>query len=641
MKLFKPCLTALFAVVFSVLFAPLHAQYVGVGQSLITNPPKPTWQWDFARTGALPPGAVFSRTSGARQYLSDGTLGWAPENLITYSQQIDNAAWTSTRSSVSADATTAPDGTTTADKLVEDSSASTTHLRYSATFSQPAGTYRSAVYAKAAERTAFRMENAGGVGTYGASFNLSNGTTTGVDAGVTATITSVGNGWYLCEIAFTWPTLGNTNLWFYMQSVAGTNAYSGNGSSGLYLWGAQTNRTPNVSSAYWPTTSAAYYGPRFDFDPATKAPLGYLSEMASTNSFQRSQEIDNAYWTKQRVSITADQIAAPDGTTTADKITEDGTTGPRGFYKALTLTSGSYYGYSLFVKAGTRDKFFVSIEGSAATRFAAAMFNLATGTVSETKVGSVSGTIHSTSLRSVGGGWYRASIVASVADTSITPVWGLSSTATGLSASWGEVTYAGDGVSYAYAWGAQVEDAGVGVTSYIATTSAAVTRAQDTLKIPLSSIGFDATKGGVIAGTYQHHTLYPTTPGYANQLFYITTDPDVWQQSIQGITSYQSSTTARSYMVSGGVDQYFLSLGTSKAPFVRSRIAFSWGNTRAGGAVDAGAFAGANGSYSFPATTPTTLYIGQYADRNLQGTIESLAYYRGSRPDALVQGVSR
>ena len=43
-------------------------------------------------------------------------------NLLTYSEEFDNAAWTKSSATVTADDTTAPDGTTTADLIATSSS---------------------------------------------------------------------------------------------------------------------------------------------------------------------------------------------------------------------------------------------------------------------------------------------------------------------------------------------------------------------------------------------------------------------------------------------------------------------------------------------------------------------------------------
>lgn len=595
--------------------------------ALLSNQ-KPTWQWDFARTGALPPGTTFSRTSGAMQYLSDGTLGWAPENLITYSQQIDNAAWTSTRSSVSADATTAPDGTTTADKLVEDSSASTTHLRYSATFSQPAGTYRSAVYAKAAERTAFRMENAGGVGTYGASFNLSNGTTTGVDAGVTATITAVGNGWYLCEITFTWPTTGNTNLWFFLQSVAGTNAYSGNGSSGLYLWGAQTNRTPNASSAYWPTTSAAYYGPRFDFNPSTKAPLGLMVENASTNLVTYSNNISAGWIAGANATVTDNAVVAPDGTTTASSMIENSATGAHGDWEFnISVTSGSYYGYSIYVK---------NISGSRWLQLNLGGGNYVNFQPSTGTIGTVSAGMSGATAQNVGNGWYRLWVTYTAPSTVSTT---LRLYLVNASNSGGAASYTGDGTSGIALWGVQWEAAGnmSPVSSLIPTKGATATRATDSAYLGVANVpGFDATKGGVIAATAQVNDYGGNS---TNPVFGFSDGSD-------------TDFVAMQMTYGGGVgrDEFWRSSAQARpqrtlaVPRITTRrMSLGWSASRAlsclNGATDSTV---ATGAYALP-TGMNKMYFGQLgvSTARLTGTISNVAYWRGARSDAFVQRASR
>ena len=61
----------------------------------------------------------FSRGSNAYFVDSDGLVKKSPHNLQVYSQDFDNAAWSKARVTVSANATTAPDGTLTADKIVE------------------------------------------------------------------------------------------------------------------------------------------------------------------------------------------------------------------------------------------------------------------------------------------------------------------------------------------------------------------------------------------------------------------------------------------------------------------------------------------------------------------------------------------
>ena len=66
---------------------------------------------------------TFSRGSNATLTGSNGLIQWAPNNLLTFSEQFDNAAWqkfgggVATAPAVTANAGIAPDGTTTADRV--------------------------------------------------------------------------------------------------------------------------------------------------------------------------------------------------------------------------------------------------------------------------------------------------------------------------------------------------------------------------------------------------------------------------------------------------------------------------------------------------------------------------------------------
>jgi hypothetical protein len=157
-------------------------------------------------------------------------------NLALYSEDFDNAAWAKTRCSITANSVVSPDGNTTADTLVEDTTASATHpVSQGVTLTAAAQTF--SVYAKAANRSWIQIAL---LSTANASayFNLSNGTVGTVGSAATASIVSVGNGWYRCVITATTAAGANT-LGIYPASADATNVYTGNGTASIYIWGAQ------------------------------------------------------------------------------------------------------------------------------------------------------------------------------------------------------------------------------------------------------------------------------------------------------------------------------------------------------------------------------------------------------------------
>ena len=81
--------------------------------------------------------------------------------------------------------------------------------------------------------------------------------------------------------------------------------------------------------------------------------------------------------------------------------------------------------------------------------------------------------------------------------------------------------------------------------------------------------------------------------------------------------------------------------GSPSSTWIRRRVAAGWSTSRVAVATDGAMGGSASGSYALP-VNPTQLYPGSWtAVSPINGTIESIAYYRGARPDAFVQAVSR
>jgi hypothetical protein len=173
-------------------------------------------------------------------------------NLLTYTEQFDNGAWTkSGATAANTTATTDPLGGTTADRITESVSGVTYHgIAFFGITASVGATYTLSIYAKADTRSWVFVGINDSIDRQ-AWFNLSTGVIGTVDAGITASIQSVGNGWYRCSIT---RTITNSLTPFIDMSTGdGVLQYAGNGTSGLYLWGADLRPSSQATGLIGPT----------------------------------------------------------------------------------------------------------------------------------------------------------------------------------------------------------------------------------------------------------------------------------------------------------------------------------------------------------------------------------------------------
>ncbi|MEI6481830.1 MAG: hypothetical protein WCO62_00325 [Betaproteobacteria bacterium] len=217
--------------------------------------------------GSLPTGSTFSRGTIGTLYNQSGLVAYAPSNLCFQSGFV--SGWTVTRGTATQNAGVSPDGTTNAYLVTEDSTVTSSHfLQGSSSTITNATAYTTSFYAKANGRTwiAIQGDISGGFLGSAQYFDIGNGVVGTLAVGVTsASIQSVGNGWFRCLVTAT-STSTTASPGLFLATGQGANAYTGNGTSGVYLYGAQLEQSPNATT-YTPTTSAAVYGPRFDYDP--------------------------------------------------------------------------------------------------------------------------------------------------------------------------------------------------------------------------------------------------------------------------------------------------------------------------------------------------------------------------------------
>ena len=601
------------------------ASAVVLGSEPVRPGIRPSLLLDFANTKQLDPRITFTRASTATYY---GTqTAKAEENLLLQSQTFDNASWTKTRSTVTANDTAAPDGTTTADKIQQNAGATTAGLCQQSATSVSGSSYVISVFAKAGTNKNFLLVQDTLFTTAGSEvwFDVLNGTVGTIErpASHTASIVSVGNGWFRCIVQFTASVSNAGNVVFYAAQTDNTTTVTDD-QGFIYLWGAQLEQRSAVT-AYTATTTAPItnYIPqlltaasgvaRFDNNPTTFESLGLEIEESRTNLLTYSEQFDDASWTKANSTITANTIVAPDGALTCDKLVADATSNFHTVFRAFSFTSGTAYTLSIFAKAGEY-QYLSLTAGNTGTFPARVTFDLISGTVSSTVLGTGS-------IQSVGNGWYRCSVSATATATASTGV-NFAASSTGS-----YVTYTGNGYSGIYIWGAQLE-AGAFATSYIPTVASQVTRAADSASMTGTNFSswYNVGQGALYA-----EWIVPSSTASCN-IFSIsdgTTNNRYQQYSEAGLIVLR---TAASGVAANNT------IGTSVAnTFIKTAFGYGSGSTSAS---DNGTVITTT-TQALPSTL-TAAYIGAGATAAVgqSVTIRKIAYYPLRVTDAQLQALT-
>ena len=402
----------------------------------------------------------FTRASNGTRINSAGLVEVVAWNLLDESERFSN--WNLQGTSVSSDSTTAPNGTTTADTIIE-SNTTDEHNRYL----EPnigGGVFTYSIYLKRfnTDWSALYVFNTavGGVRHWVNLSTLTAGTSANIGSGIGTTslsLESVGNGWVRASITFTNPS-GSCR--FYVanaQSNGGATSYAGNGTNGLYAWGGQIN-IGSTAKPYFPTTDRLNV-PRLTYQNGGGGCPSLLLEKQSTNLALYSQQFDDGAWSKSGVTVTANDTTSPDGTQNAEKIEASGSGSISHSVRSfITTTSGSVYAFSLYAKKGTTDWIMLRHDNGGSFNF----FNLNTGTKGTTSQAS-------STIESVGNGWYRLTVFHTGTGSNGPEIY--IATADGTN----EFTANGQTL---YIWGAQYEASSY-PTSYIPTTSSSATRVKD------------------------------------------------------------------------------------------------------------------------------------------------------------------
>jgi len=495
----------------------------------------------------VPRDLTFTRaTTGTR---TNGALlvETTPYNLLQYSEQLENGVWSQLNSSIVSNFLTSPNGTLTADKIVE-SNAAGFHGPFQLLSGNVGTTYTYSVYLKAAERTwALVWFDADGAGAY---FNLSNGSLGTVSSGVTASSINAGNGWYRCSITKTISTAANARI--FLANGNNVVSYTGDGTSGIYAWGAQVVEGSSVLD-YLPTTTRLNI-PRVDYSTGTAA---LLLEPQRTNISTGSENM-GASWLPIGGTLTPNSTTSPSGLLNAAKLTV--TTANGYAYRDIVTVASTVYTFSVYIRSATGSDVNGALNAGA---------------------GSINFVANNT--------WQRFSLTftASAALTTFY-IGGFSSLSLGEDI---------------FIWGAQVE-VGSYPTSYIPTTSASVTRNADTcLRTGISNLI------GQTEGTLFIDFVFKTPTNVAGGQVAVTSNSvSIYDRVI--IWNNSTTNTLAALVQANNALIYNISLG-SFVDGTRYKIAIAYKSGDSVFYVDGIQVGSSSASFSFSAAL-TTFILGAY-----------------------------
>jgi hypothetical protein len=218
-------------------------------------------KWVLNSSGVL---SEVANNVPAFEFNTDGTYRGllvepAGTNTLLRSAEFDTGAiWTPTESTVTANATTSPNGTATADKLLTNTN-SAEHSLLQSSLSFTSGTaYTVSVWMKAGE-IGFGFINFSSASHGSVLRNIVNLSTGAVSlgAGVTGDATEFPNGWYRFRVTATaTATTGASNIRIGLtDSISSTTSTGANATDGIFIWGAQLE-TGSVATSYIPTVAS-------------------------------------------------------------------------------------------------------------------------------------------------------------------------------------------------------------------------------------------------------------------------------------------------------------------------------------------------------------------------------------------------
>lgn len=558
---------------------PASAAEVGSRRTLLSGGKiAPVWSCNFL-TGVFCNGLTYTMSGSipATLFDSTGKLTYSGNNLKTYSNTFTDASWTKGSSTISnANAVADPFGGTQASTITAN-----------AGYAYLQGLYSSTTGYNALSSIWVRLRSGNGALTL---YNT-NGT-----GSVAKTATS---NWQQIYVA---GTSGGVHTYLKLEITNSGDVLD------IYQGGISfvTYETTPRSVDQVITTSAAYYAPRFDYDPSTLAPRGLLVEEARTNLKTYSNIIGGTNWNIYNtlgVATSDTTYTAPNGLQNFTKLTTSNTA-KQAVYQGATVVNGSTYTLSAYVRAGTGS--WIGLENSAGAT--SVWFNIASGTVGTVNTGSAS-------IESIGNSIYRIKWTA---------VAGAVSWAFSFSVPNADNTTAQTVGQTVFVFGAQME-LGSYATSYIPTVASSVTRNADVVTfagVPLAAL--QGAQGTIIA----------QTDGFGGSNNYAAL---VGRDGSGNLISRNGASSTQVYtQVSGAGGVIAATLGGSGVVTSPFRGAMAFNPSTLTIAANGGTVASGAG----PLVSPSAVYLGGSSTTStyaLNNHVQSVAVYNKAFPNPTLQ----
>lgn len=382
----------------------------------------------------VPRELTFARATTGTRTNASGLIETIPYNLVTYSEQFDNADWSKSRTVVVPNAIASPTGLITADivQSTDNTNVQSIYQLYTGAISE---NFSLSFYVKKKEVNIIQIEFFPSPYSveYGVNIDLTTNAyvnwPNGVDSCIVENIGT--DGWKRITITKNIPATTAMYVQLFLASTL-------NGvpreictlpvGSGIYLWGAQLV-VGSLAKTYLPTTTRLNI-PRIDYSTGTAA---LLMEPQRTNISTGSENMASS-WLPIGGSLTANSTVSPSGLPNAAKLTI--TTANGYAYRDIPTVVSTVYTFSVYIKSATGS----NVNGA---------LNAAAGSIAFI----------------ADNNWQRFSLTFTASATITTfYIGGYTSLSLGEDI---------------FIWGAQVE-VGSSATSYIPTTSAIVTRNADT-----------------------------------------------------------------------------------------------------------------------------------------------------------------